>query len=31
MKKLIFSTLLATIASFSFAQNVDKIINAKEA
>jgi len=31
MKKFIFSTLLATIASFSFAQNVDNIINAKEA
>lgn len=31
MKKFIFSTLLATMASFSFAQKVETIINAKEA
>ncbi|PZR27153.1 MAG: aminopeptidase [Citrobacter freundii] len=31
MKKLVFGSLLLTVATVSFSQNVDKIINAKEA
>lgn len=31
MKRLIFGSLLLTVATVSFSQNVDKIINAKEA
>lgn len=31
MKKIVFSSVLLTVATVSFSQNIDKIINAKEA